>query len=256
MEAWFVAVVALALTMPIFCLLLILYRNKRITARRLAQEAEERARIEAERQRQRELEEKKRKEELTRKREQAERREREEREKIKAHEAEMEAKGLIRIFRHDRYVWVNPEEKKALDHLEADMRYNFPDMDDDAFAGFVQNLFTKLGYSVSSGGEPGRFLIKNPGEKSLVAVYKRERDDLLSRDDVAAAVESLPGTGVDRLYLVTTSSYTPEARDYAKTVATAATFSDSTPGGERIILWDFQRLYELVDRCYLGKLTK
>ncbi|MFC2154787.1 restriction endonuclease [Candidatus Altiarchaeota archaeon] len=199
------------------------------------------------------VEEQRRRQELSRQREEAKEKEEKERQEILKKEKEMEDKGLVRIFRHDRYIWVSPQEKEEIEKLEKDMRYNFPDMNPSSFSGFLQRLFAQQGFIVrgfpSEGSSDIDFLAEKDEVKALVKIFKRERDDLVAKGEVNVILEALPRYNVNKAYVITTSSFTEDARDLEKAIESTANLVGGA--SKRLELWDFQRLYEIVDLYYL-----
>ncbi|MFH1721581.1 MAG: restriction endonuclease [Candidatus Altiarchaeota archaeon] len=255
MALWMLYAFIVLLAVLVVALILVKIRNDR----RLAEEKrtqDEQIRIrQAELDRQKILGEQKKKAKLELKRAEAKRKEEAEKEKIKKEEAGKEAQGLIRIFHHDRFIWVKPEEKDELEHLEKDMRYNFPDMNPNEFSGFIKRVFSSIGFLIAAaqGGPPTDFLAQKSKVNALVRVSKREREDVVSKDEVNRFIEDIKKHEVNQAYFVTTSIFSAEARDLEKTLDSAATLTDSLGELGHLELWDFQKLYEFVDRIYMGE---
>jgi restriction system protein len=149
------------------------------------------------------------------------------------------AKGLIKYVTADgEEKWGKPEEVKKWKEAEIGLENNFANLSPFEFEDFIAKLFEKIGYKTQkmrNTGDYGCDILATDGKKNVVIQCKKNKEgNLVGNQAVQQTLGSMWKFKAKKAILVTTSDFTPMAREQAE--------------GAPIELWNKKVLHEMVRR--------
>ena len=156
-------------------------------------------------------------------------------------EQEMRSKGLQKVIRRAKEVWVTPEQAREWKFIEVDLDNNFQKLSPRAFEKAIADLFKKLKYDVKllpyAGDYGADLIIKKENTTTLIQCKKYKEKNNVGAPTVQRTLGSMYKYEASKAIIITTSDFTKQAWIQAQKAP--------------IKLWNKRKLREQFEIAYL-----